>query len=127
MTSPRGSGDRAIPPIDLRWPAKPEPGSPLGETAPRSRGSRPSLDAQAATAQADARRFFLALYGEAPTGHLTLWTGRSKKTLWPASVDVAAQEAVRLGQLDDVYFGVGLRREPLPTGRGGATGSGVRS
>ena len=69
---------------------------------------------------AEARRFLSALYGPAPRGHLSLWTGRDKRSHWPADLAAAAERAALLARDNDVYFGVGMRRRPLAAGRGRA-------
>ena len=59
--------------------------------------------------------FLEMLYGNNAQGYLTLWSLQDKKTHWFTANELAsiADEAVRLARNKDVYFGVGLRREPL--------------
>lgn len=59
--------------------------------------------------------FLKALYGENSQGYLTLWTLKDQKTRWFKATDFAriADEALHLATEDDVYFGLGLRRERL--------------
>jgi hypothetical protein len=47
-----------------------------------------------------ARRFLAALYGDCPAGHLVLWLPRRRLALWPADLDAASGEAVRLAARD---------------------------
>jgi hypothetical protein len=67
-----------------------------------------------------ARRFLAALYGDCPAGHLVLWLPRRRLALWPADLDAASGEAVRLAARDEVLFGVALRRTIRERGYGTA-------
>lgn len=67
--------------------------------------------------------FFQVLYGSSCPGFIPLWTRQSKATVWLPANDISgiAYEAERLGNTQDVYFGVGVQRERLdPSKRGGA-------
>ncbi|MDO0878782.1 phage/plasmid primase, P4 family [Anoxybacillus gonensis] len=62
-----------------------------------------------------ARHFLNALYGQETQGYLTLWTSGDKRTRWFAvnEIEAAVLEAMRLRDQQNVYFGVGLRKERL--------------
>lgn len=58
------------------------------------------------------------LYGFT-SGWLTIWTRQDKKTYWFDDLNDAAKTALQLSNAKkDVYFGVGLRKEKLKSGRG---------
>lgn len=64
--------------------------------------------------------FFETLYSDCSAGWLTLWTKADKRTHWfeAATYEKAEERARELAAKTDVYFGVGLRRERLNSGRG---------
>jgi hypothetical protein len=72
---------------------------------------------------ADARQFLHWLYGDDPPRWLTIWLLPSKYTQWirAQNLDAAATYAINKAHECDVYFGVGLRGERLPKGRGDET------
>src|SRR5690606_5466550 len=64
----------------------------------------------------DTLNFFQELYGKCKEGWLTIWTRQDKRTQWfpVTKLEQAAEAAMRLSAGGkDVYFGVGLRREPV--------------
>ena len=64
----------------------------------------------------DTLDFFRELYGQCKEGWLTIWTRQDKRTQWfpVTKLEQAAEAAMRLSAGGkDVYFGVGLRREPV--------------
>jgi len=64
----------------------------------------------------DTLNFFRELYGQCKEGWLTIWTRQDKRTQWfpVTKLEQAAEAAMRLSASGkDVYFGVGLRREPV--------------
>ncbi|MBY6274415.1 MAG: DNA primase, partial [Bacillaceae bacterium] len=62
-----------------------------------------------------ARNFMDALYGQESQGYLTIWTSGDKRTRWfhVTEIDAAVSEAMKLRNQQNVYFGVGLRKERL--------------
>jgi P4 family phage/plasmid primase-like protien len=56
-----------------------------------------------------------ALYRNDDKGYFTLWTAEDKRTRWfkVQDINLAVQEALRLRQNSNVYFGIGLRKEKL--------------
>jgi hypothetical protein len=68
--------------------------------------------------------FLSTLYGKRAPGYLSLWHKQHRRTYWFAAegeLRRAARLAPRLARSGDVYFGVGLCREPLgPKQRGRA-------
>lgn len=64
--------------------------------------------------------FLEKLYGECDKGFLYLWVLQTKKTYWfkPFQLEKMRQEAINLaGKGQDVYFGVGIARDPKFKGR----------
>jgi len=63
------------------------------------------------------------LYDGIPIGWLTLWRKSDKRTFWYPirSLEKMANDAAAMARKDeaDVYYGVGVRKEKLQTGRGG--------
>jgi P4 family phage/plasmid primase-like protien len=59
--------------------------------------------------------FLNALYKNEKHGYLTLWTLEDKRTRWfhVTEIDTAVSEAMKLRNQQNVYFGVGLRKERL--------------
>jgi P4 family phage/plasmid primase-like protien len=59
--------------------------------------------------------FLNALYKNEKHGYLTLWTLEDKRTRWfhVTEIDAAVSEAMKLRNQQNVYFGVGLRKERL--------------
>jgi hypothetical protein len=62
-----------------------------------------------------AESFINALYGNVKRGYLSLWTVEDKKTRWFPFHDIKSliEEAMRLREKNNVYFGVGVRKEDL--------------
>jgi P4 family phage/plasmid primase-like protien len=62
-----------------------------------------------------AKDFMQALYGIEANGYLTLWTLEDKKTRWykVSELDSLVNDAMDLRDSDNVYFGVGVRKEQL--------------
>lgn len=62
-----------------------------------------------------AEAFINALYGNVKQGFLNLWTLEDKKTRWYQFNDTKSliEEAMRLRDTHNVYFGVGVRKEDL--------------
>jgi hypothetical protein len=54
-------------------------------------------------------------YGPEPLGYVALWTPGDKRTYWVSTLTPSRipMQAAALAPTDDVYFGVGLRRERL--------------
>lgn len=64
----------------------------------------------------DTLDFFRELYGQCKEGWLTIWTRQDKRTQWfpVTKLEEASETARRLSsEGKDVYFGIGLRREPV--------------
>ena len=64
----------------------------------------------------DTLNFFREMYGKCKEGWLTIWTRQDKRTQWfpVTKLEQATETAKRLSTSGkDVYFGVGLRREPV--------------
>jgi P4 family phage/plasmid primase-like protien len=59
--------------------------------------------------------FLNALYKNEKNGYLTLWTLEDKQTRWfhVTEIDAVVYEAMKLRSQQNVYFGVGLRKERL--------------
>jgi putative DNA primase/helicase len=73
--------------------------------------------------QETALHFFQGLYADCADGFITLWVKQNKKTYWfeVRELERIAETAIRLANMkQDVYFGVGLRREKLPSPKRGA-------
>ncbi|MGX1402384.1 P4 family phage/plasmid primase-like protein [Bradyrhizobium japonicum] len=62
-----------------------------------------------------AEAFINALYGNTKRGYLSLWTLEDKKTRWyPVNdTDRLVEDAMKLRESNNVYFGVGVRKEDL--------------
>lgn len=62
-----------------------------------------------------ARHFLSTMYGQESQGYLTIWTSGDKRTRWfhVTEIDAAVSEAMKLRNQQNVYFGVGLRKERL--------------
>jgi P4 family phage/plasmid primase-like protien len=62
-----------------------------------------------------AEAFINALYGSVKRGFLNLWTLEDKKTRWYAidNQTTLIEEAMKLRETHNVYFGVGVRKEDL--------------
>jgi uncharacterized protein (DUF927 family) len=68
--------------------------------------------------------FLETMYGNVTGGFLTVWTRPDKRTVFFPTTDLEAAAKYAESRFDthDVYFGMGLRKEPLPDGkRGGNT------
>lgn len=62
-----------------------------------------------------AKDFLQTLYGNESSGYLTLWTSEDKKTKWykVQEIESAVNDAMKLREFKNVYFGLGLRKENL--------------
>jgi P4 family phage/plasmid primase-like protien len=65
--------------------------------------------------QIQAENFIKTLYNDAKGGFISLWTLEDKKTRWFAvnQIDELIEEAIKLRDSHNVYFGVGVRKETL--------------
>jgi uncharacterized protein (DUF927 family) len=65
--------------------------------------------------------FFKTLYGNVTGGFLTVWTRPDKRTVFFPTTELEAAAKYSESRFDthDVYYGVGLRKEPLPDGKRG--------
>ncbi len=71
------------------------------------------------------RKFFNVLYPDTECGHLVIFARESKRSRCFShdEFDLAAIAAADLARGRDVYFGVGLQREPVPSFRRGKSKS----